>query len=463
MKFLQSHKNHPEAEPKTDLPKTKQKKNQANAKEEAISAYFTSVRPALAEVEVNNQAKEGFVNQLQDIDRSRENGQATVIDKAIPTVELADQAPYLGFGSRGRRHERGSSILWSESVRALSATPARPRIAPTIHTGQRDLIHNDCGRETTKSGDVLHSRPVPPTVVQCMTGGSGGRFQVSSLAPAYDHASRSHSLPRHTSSPRRMNLVSWAAQRPTFPDVVPPPLVPPFITELAVSHSKNRRPMNSPAASPKGTSLSGEVQDSVPSAGAVPINEVRSSMNRSVKSGTLSTLGRILEDCNAAFHKQRQAGIALSMNMTMATPARTSLPRTADKYPRVYPTIQQIPTVRFVDVNEIYPPRERATAGASIYEQQQERQSHIQQQVFDEAYDPEESFRFDDGYIDEEESYTAYGRGRPSEGGLDDIEFNSSPEDELVELPGVGESRNNTTLRKVVEVNVGFWRPHKLY
>ena len=462
MKFLQSRKGHPEAEPRTDLPKKKRKANQTHAKEEAISAYFTSVRPALAEKDVDGRAKEVFQRQLQEIDR-QEDGQKSVIDNAIPTVELADQASYLGFGSRGPRHESRSYISWSESVRTPSATPARPQIATMVHTGQLDSVHNEHERGDTENEDALHSRPAPQTVAQCIEG-SGSRFQVSSLALANDRGSPYHSLPQHAPSPGRMNLADRAAKCATIESIVSPSSMASFVPGNADSQSESRRPTNNAAAARfKGTLCSGVVQGSVGSARVAPSHERRRAMKTDVDPQTSSTLGRILEDCNAAFHEQRQAAATLLMNLTVATPSRTHLARRDSNHQGPYPTIERIPTVRFADVDEIHRPRRPGASAASIYEQPQERNVHIQQQDFDDEHSLQAPFMIDNGYIDEGEGYTAHEWGGQPEGGLYDAEFGSLSEEDFVEQLGIGNGRGNTTLRSDIVANAGFWRPHKLY
>lgn len=51
MKFLQKEKDQPESALPQSVPKKKRKKDHVNTKEDEISAFFTAVRPALAERE----------------------------------------------------------------------------------------------------------------------------------------------------------------------------------------------------------------------------------------------------------------------------------------------------------------------------------------------------------------------------------------------------------------------------
>ncbi|KAJ4345250.1 uncharacterized protein N0V89_011380 [Didymosphaeria variabile] len=115
MKFLQKHKDKTGVGPLSGSPKKQRKKDQAHAKEEEISAYFTSVRPALAEQELNIQTKKPSPKKLREADSGR-RGPPPIVDEAVPTVEPADQTPYSGLEGGGPRHESRSYISWSEST-----------------------------------------------------------------------------------------------------------------------------------------------------------------------------------------------------------------------------------------------------------------------------------------------------------------------------------------------------------
>jgi hypothetical protein len=164
MRFLQKHKDQPEAIPQTGLSKKRLKKDHAHAREEEISAYFTTVRPALAQQDGNIQAKEGSEekNLTQELDHRRDR--LAEVDNAMPTIEMPDKAPYLGFGSRGPRHESGSYISWSESNRAPSATPIIPRIESAINVGQPNTNHGIReGRDTNGWGHFVPKSSVSPS------------------------------------------------------------------------------------------------------------------------------------------------------------------------------------------------------------------------------------------------------------------------------------------------------------
>jgi hypothetical protein len=465
MKFLKRHKDQLEVEPRPDMSKSKRKKDQALAKEEAISAYFTAVRPALAEKDVNNQAKEVSQKQRQGTDR-REKEPSPIVDNAIPTVEPTDQASYLGFGGRGPCHESGSYISWSESIRAPSAPLTHPRTGPTINNGQLDSLNEGNVGENFLIGEVLHEEAAPAlaTVTQQMTKASSGRFQVSSLAPANNRGSRSHSLPQYTSSPCRMNLVDRAAKRRALEDAASPSSMPPLIPAPTNLRSGNpRHTLDTAIARSKEASLSGRIGDSVHSADAGAPHKLGQRKTDYVDPHSSSSLGRILEDCNSAFHEQRQAATVYATQLTGATPSRTPFGRRATTRPESYPTVQRIPTVRFSGVDQIYRPRVPELTAGNIYEQQEQRQYLAQQQSFDREADLQDAIMTEDDILDEDMSYDADEWEGPLDIGLDDMDFDPSPGDDLVELFGVDEGLDRTNLPSNVVANSTFWRPHKLY
>ncbi|KAI4648829.1 uncharacterized protein J4E79_009901 [Alternaria viburni] len=106
MKFLQQHKDEPEPVPRTDASKKKRKKDNEQMKEGEISAFFTSARPALVDKDTNTPPQHPVPKA-----KRRRRDQSSVDDTAIPTVEATGQASYLGFGSRGPRHESNSYLL----------------------------------------------------------------------------------------------------------------------------------------------------------------------------------------------------------------------------------------------------------------------------------------------------------------------------------------------------------------
>jgi hypothetical protein len=458
MKFLKSHRDQPEADYKPHLSKKKRKKDQAHAKEEAISAYFTSGRPALAENDVNTQANEPCQKQL------REKDPPSVVDNAIPTVELPDQTSYLGFGGRGPCHESGSYISWSESIRAPSVTLTRPEIEPTVNAGQLDSIHNGDAEESIERGRVLHSQPVPVTTTQHTTKVSSGRFQVSSLRLATGREPRSHSLPQHTSSPRRISLGDRVAKHRTLENVASPSPMPAQVSTPADLQDEHPQPAcNAPVAQSWRTPLSGQGRDSVHTIDTDAIHGRRQPGVENVDPQGSSSLEKILEDCNNAFQEHRQAATVYAVNMAGTSASETTLRRTATTRQETFPTIQRIPTVRFSGVDEIYRPRIPRVTNENIYERQQQREFLARQQIFDQQSDLQEFCLDGVDNPDEGIDHEVYEWEEQPEDGLSNVEFRPSQEDDFEELFEVNEGRRSADLPSNVVPNPGFWRPHKLY
>ncbi|KAF3046458.1 hypothetical protein E8E12_009641 [Didymella heteroderae] len=130
MRFLRN--NHGRNDHITQAPdaKKRQKKDHARTKEEDISAFFTTARPALAETDGNVQAKSECptgASAAPKADRPRlmaDPSRASEI--AVPTVESESKASYLGFTGQGPRHESTSCFSWLESICAPTVTPGQP-------------------------------------------------------------------------------------------------------------------------------------------------------------------------------------------------------------------------------------------------------------------------------------------------------------------------------------------------
>ncbi|KAK3719063.1 hypothetical protein LTR37_004627 [Vermiconidia calcicola] len=141
MRFLKRPKEHQDEAEDGEAPRQSKKKQRHRAKEGEISAYFNAKQPANAEptesMNRRSRAERDETEQPQD-DRRRKRKQGPPA-----VVELPDK-PFLGFGSKGARHEslnsqidRTSYYSWSESARQVSQSPReRPLAAPACDAGQ---------------------------------------------------------------------------------------------------------------------------------------------------------------------------------------------------------------------------------------------------------------------------------------------------------------------------------------
>ncbi|KAF2869443.1 hypothetical protein BDV95DRAFT_100711 [Massariosphaeria phaeospora] len=466
MKFLQKHKGQPEPAPPPGVSKKKRKKDHAHAKEEEISAYFTSVRPALAERDVNIQAKEGASRKCAEPELERpQRERSSVADNAIPTVESSDKAPYLGFGRRGPRLESGSYVSWSESIRAPSGTPRPPPAGLTVNVGQPDSMPSNRQEGDTESRNVRNSQAAP-SVTRHVTDGSDGRFQVSSSNPAYQRISRSLSLPKHTSSPRIVNLVDRTDKtRTSEPAASPssmPPVVPDGDTRGRYQPSQHIDAIESNHAPFPSQKPAGRRMREGP-----PENDMKDKAADDIEPQSSSSLGRILQECNSSFNDRRRA--ATSYEADMVEPGYTNV-RHRDGLQRHTPAVQRLPSVRFAGAEIIYPPRVPNFSGPSIYQQQAQRQSLAEQYAADENYPVEHTYYADGAYVDEEDDVEDYDQewGRRPE---ETLPYSVEDEDEddvlvedLVELHRHRRGHGSETVEQGDNaVDSGFWRPHKLY
>lgn len=140
MKFLQKRKDALE-EAKPDSQRKRRRKDTTRANQEEISAYFTTMRPALAEKDGNVRSNVSPSRHKRTLAPRCENKQqkSPSADSGRPTIELPEK-PYLGFGSRGTQHESTSCLSWSSSVRQPSETPVLQRALTTIAVGQLETV-----------------------------------------------------------------------------------------------------------------------------------------------------------------------------------------------------------------------------------------------------------------------------------------------------------------------------------
>ncbi|KAF2186857.1 hypothetical protein K469DRAFT_571033 [Zopfia rhizophila CBS 207.26] len=457
MKFLQKHRGQPEVTPRTGAAQRKRKKDHAQAKQEEISAYFTSSRPVLAEKDVNTQAKGEPRRRSLVPDLDHKPARSTVIDNAIPTVELPEKPSYLGFGSTGPRHESGNYISWSESIRAPSTTPIHRQAVSTVDVGQLDPIHGRRACMNMDAENAVQSLKDQTSIVKVITDGSGERFDVSSLAPADHHVSRSHSFPIHSRSPRPLNQFGQVGRHVTKGTATYPSSMPASVPHHGdTNKARNRRVQIE--------SYHGSITTSRSPASSQLIRRQTEPKNRvtdDVDPQTSSTLGRLLRECDSTFIDRRhQEDGAYDHNCLEVQPPAMPDNERRMIYPGSYVVGQQGSSVRIPRV-DLHRPRLPMLAGPSIYEEQAQRQTFIQEPHVDDRQPMEESYMREREYDSGDFVFEYY-----------DQEL-GAPQDETAAYElGVGPSGEGFVLSYPVEESVeqsatfvtgGFWRPHKLY
>ncbi|KAH6879061.1 hypothetical protein BKA58DRAFT_453277 [Alternaria rosae] len=446
MKFLQKHKDEPELVLRTEPSKKKRKKDNEQIKEGEISAFFTSARPALFEKNTNTLPQPPAPKT-----KRRRHDRSSVDEVAIPIVEATVQAPYLGFGSRGPRHESDSYISWSESIQAPSTAPARPhkfRIRPSSHDVD---FHDESESRRVKENEPFKvpARP-PPMTKRRVDSSSVDHFRVSSLAPSHSRASRSQSYPQHTSSPRRPNLVDRSTNPRATDNVYSPSSMPPSRPKHVIGTHRTRLPSSSKIDRSDSTPVSGMTASS----GHRQENQNREySPAGERRIPTSSDLGVVLRHCNDTFHERRLATGSRRRHTEETQPSylqSTMRQNTRDMHHAAH----RGPNVHFADQSHH---RQR---------QRSHTQWELDEGLLQSPFPSEENYLDQDdqtGYDDEMEHDTEnWGEvsEEPPPHSLDDIpvmcdnhEAYAETEAELVQDSRPG---NDT-------VAPGFWRPNKLY
>jgi hypothetical protein len=459
MNFLQKHKDKAEANPPPGSPRKKRKRDHAHTKEDEISAYFTFVRPALADQDLNIQTQKPSQQKARRTKHSQRET-PSVVDKTVPTVEPTDQTSYLKFGGRGPRCESGSYISWSESVRIPSVTPAHFCTEAADSSGQLDSTRAGQAAGNTDGRESLHSTSVPPITSKQLVEDRGARFQVFPLPPMNERLSRSHSLPQRTTSPRPINLMGRAARRRTLEDVASPSSMPPLVS----THSDHPRSIHmSSVPRSRGHDLVVQPPDPTTHRDVSLDRETEPLALEDFGQQTSSSLGQILQDCNTAFHERRIAE-ALQPN-AQEPPPRATVRSNMRQAPKVYPTIRSLPSVRFAGAEDIYPPTAPTVSGPSMYDQQEEQCGQADQLLWAKDTRPmpwamQDEYFDDDDEEEEEEEFDYAEQAWDEEAEVADYGVRIDP---LVHETDVCRMDDRTHGRSSAVVKSGFWRPHKLY
>lgn len=463
MKFLQRDKDEPEAGSQLESLSRKRKKTQAHAKEEEISTYFTSVRPALTERNPNFQGKEKSRCLEQEPTNDPIRDRASEIGKVIHTTEVTEKVPYLGFGGRGASHESAGYVSWSESNRAPSAIAAHhPRRASHCNDQHRAGGDDQGPRQVDVVGE-FQSRPTPPRVTRGFISSSAERFQTSSPQSTNKCFSRSQTFPHSKSSLRHITLIdpeSRTSHRPTKNTALP----------SSKAHSVSRRYDHLPSARQNGHVVSVDGREvetpSVQHIGPAETRDTASHHRRErtevedIEEQTSSSIGQILRQCNTTFNNRHM----LKEPSPYQVRDTYDIPVHGDSQFEAHRG-HQASRVKFADIETPRHSRLPVPSGPSIYEQQQRRDEAVLYndcEQYDTLLMP-----FAAEYEDIEEGINAV----EEEWGVDvedlDVQEHSAVPVTIEEGPcgrvpfDVG--GNRVQCRRDTVAKPGFWRPNKLY
>ncbi|CAO2656751.1 Nn.00g055540.m01.CDS01 [Neocucurbitaria sp. VM-36] len=375
MKFLQQQKDQPEPIPQAEPPKKKRKNDYAHTKEGEISAFFTSLRPALAERDGNIQGKESCQAHdtlLEPTRRERGRKRSSAVEAAIPmvpTIELPDRASHLDFESRGPRHENTSVVSWSESTQAPSMESALPRDKHAHCTSQSNMVNLGGNGSPRDKRDTSFKRPAALSLGQPMTHSPAEHFEVSPVALSLRRISRSQSCPRHTSSPRRVNLVDRAAKFRSTDTIGSPSSMPPIAPLRANVDTQQVQVTDGYEASKvRLASLSDTNTSSSYRQPTLYSEETAAGLD-----SHFSDLGRVLQQCNSTFHQRHRVATRHGKHTVPEVQPQFAPKVERQDSIKLHSATHRVPMVRFAGVENRAPPLPSLT-GPRLYEQQAQRQ-----------------------------------------------------------------------------------------
>jgi len=457
MKFLQKEKNQQESAPQQSAPKKKRKKDHAHTKEGEISAFFTAIRPALAEKDGNVQSQDARGDgSVSAVPSRRERERSAKSTGVVPTIEVHDKGPYLGFGSRGPRHESTSYVSWSDSVRGPEVTPRHPEQVRAVNKEHHVSKHQRAST-TTGGDDDVFKHPAPRSATH-VTHDSAEHFVVSSVdrSDSYPRASRSHSYPQHTSSPRKVNLVDRAAKISSTDPADSPSSMPPSIPSRAVGEPRHRNYTVGPKPARHGQP--GPLHPRVTSMHRKSVERSGDGQTED-EMQTSSDLGKVIQQCNDTFHERRRA--------TAPRRRHTVLPEAPMENERIErgrnSGVHRTRHVRFSGL-DIPSPVVPNFSGPSIYEQQAHRQT-LPLPDFDQEDEVDGvSHLTEQEYIDDPNGML-YGERNWEEYSGEPASYDMGLEAQgygVEELPPSEHMVQHLASENSI-VAPGFWRPNKLY
>lgn len=323
MRFLQKQKDAPEEQANPDTQRRRRRKNLSRANQEEISAYFTTTRLVLAEKESNIQSKVSSSRQAQTLIPERKNKQqkSASIDSAIPTIELPEK-PYLGFGSRGTRHESTPHLSWSSPIRHSSESPVLRRALTTIEVGQLETVQARRHGTNININRPLSAVPDARRRRGNLVDSDRDRCSVSFLHPMSRGkilAQKPHSQLHSPQKPVLSNNSETKGLKPQKVILSSDGSLSRRAKRLQYDHPKVQNDDNT-------TSVVAHPECLEPQSRLQSNNYNRtSSVKGEPEPQTFSTLGKLLQECDSAFAKdkkwqlpQRYAGEMLTGNHTLA-------------------------------------------------------------------------------------------------------------------------------------------------
>lgn len=323
MRFLQKREDAPGEQANPDTQRRRRRKNLTRANQEEVSAYFTTTRVVLAEKESNIQSKVSSSRQAQTLIPERKNKQqkSASINSAIPTIELPEK-PYLGFGSRGTRHESTPRLSWSSSIRHSSETPVLRRALTTIEVGQLETVQARRHGTNININRPLSAVPDARRRRGNLVDSDRDRCSVSFLRPMSRGKILAQEPRSQLHSPQKLVLSNNSETKGLKPQKVI------SSSDGALSRRAKRLQYDHPKVQndDSATSVVAHPECLEPQSRSQSNNYNRiSSVKGEPELQTSPTLGKLLQECDSAFAKdkkwqllQQYAGEMLTGNHTLA-------------------------------------------------------------------------------------------------------------------------------------------------
>lgn len=455
MKFLQKEQPSPEPNLQRNVPKKKRKKDTLHTKEGEISAYFTSKRAALAEKDAiapSQRVRAGTDPTATSCGQGQRERRKS--SDVVPTIETLDKDPYLGFGSGGPRHESASYVSWSESVRGPDLTPQlkQPSASQLEH---HEVSKPHWMRHATENAQFARATQSAAHAGDLRSDSSAERFRQSSLVAHGDRVSRSHSFPRASSSPRKVNLIGRAAKVQPVRAVTSPTSIQP----LAPCRASNERP--SPETRVCATT---HEQRTFHAAGDDILRQPNGTTKvaRTLSDGevhTSSDLENIIQHCN---HSILERIWAVEQPEHYATrDARGDIDANNREAVPVAPLkARRRPTVRFAHIEAPSSNIVSTYTGPSFYERQAQEQRAA---LLDEEDLMDESCLAGQELVYNPEAQLHVGQSWEAQSDLMHDEGDITGESDVLEVDHVSDDRVRRLSSGDDVVARGFWRPNKLY
>jgi hypothetical protein len=460
MAFLKKKEGDSEPVARVAASNKRQRRDHAHNKEEEISAFFTSVRPTLADANRKRQAtsdhqstrvskSQASSNRKQV--RERELEESSIVVGVAPTVEKQGNVPYLD-PSGGLSQGHTSQTSCSESHCTLSRTPGFVRITPTI-----DADCSGSAKHKRGTADTEHLPYPSAMAAQKKDHDIAELLRVSSVKFMRDDVAKSQPCPPSMSSSRGLDPKNGSERRcvvhnGTLSVVELPnlPIFPSIETQSGETINASKNPETKSGSSTGLQSTSAWRQETLPS-----------TMEDVGVHARTSSLGLVLQECSDAVNRQQCKETSTGKDFRRAVRFHSENEGTWHDHFESKLVAQEDRNILPSEPN-LHSSRVPSFAGPSIYELQEQRHGtrkkihldpdcFVQGIIIDGDEDGFDGENWEGLVIEEPMGYDAVHASRRAD--ERDVDHGYAPIVQAERLP-------------MAESHIGmsrFWRPNKLY